>query len=239
MCWSFEASATLATLGFAATGYAAAKREPPALWVPLGYFSIMEGLQTYAYLVLNDCAQPGNQLVTYLSYLHICFQPFFINALSLHFIPQPVARRIAPWAYALCFASSLVMLTQLYPFSWAGQCLAGTALCGQRLCSVAGNWHIAWEIPSNDLLRNWWGVFPTYIVTAFTLPALYGSWRITLFHLVTGPIFAYALTGNMNEWPAVWCLLSVGLILLIVFPPIRRQLRVESWLWPRAWREAT
>ena len=62
------------------------------------------------------------------SYLHIVFQPFFINALSLHFIPAPVARKIAPWSYAACLMSCIAMLTQLYPFSWAGQCSPGSSL---------------------------------------------------------------------------------------------------------------
>jgi hypothetical protein len=236
MCWNFEASTTVAALGFAATGYAAYKREAPALWMPLGYFSVMEALQAYAYVVVNDCELPANQLVTYFSYLHIVFQPFFINALSLHFIPAPVARKIEPWSYAVCFMSCIAMLTQLYPFSWAGQCSPAAALCGPRLCTMSGNWHIAWELPTNGLLNTWPGAFPTYVLAAFVLPLLYGSWRITLFHLVTGPLFAYLLTGNLNEWPAVWCLLSVGLLLLIVAPPIRRKLYVDKWFWPEKWR---
>ena len=63
--------------------------------MPLGYVSVIEALQAYAYVVVNDCELPANQLVTYFSYLHIVFQPFFINALSLHFIPAPVARNCA------------------------------------------------------------------------------------------------------------------------------------------------
>jgi hypothetical protein len=236
MCWNIEASTTVAVLGFAATGYAAYKKEAPALWVTLGYFSIMEGLQVIGYKVVDNCALPENQLITYFSYLHIVFQPFFVNLISLHFIPSDVARRIAPWCYAICFASSIAMLTQLYPFTWAGHCVADAALCSPKLCTVSGEWHIAWGLPTNGILNSWWGTFPTYIFAAFVLPLAYGSWRVTLFHLITGPGFALALTRNMNEWPAVWCLLSVGLLLLVVAPPIRRRLFVEAWPWPRAWR---
>ena len=96
MCWNVEASTTVAALEFVATGYAAYRKEAPALWAPLGYFSIMEALQAYAYLVLNDCTAPVNQLVTYFSYLHIVFQPFFVNAISLYFIPAPVAQKSRP-----------------------------------------------------------------------------------------------------------------------------------------------
>jgi hypothetical protein len=235
LCWNLEVSIAAATLGFAASGYAVYKREAPALWMPLGYFSVMEALQAYGYGVVNGCHLPANQLVTYFSYLHIVFQPFFINMLSLHFIPATVAGMIRPWSYAVCFAASIAMLTQLYPFEWAGSCVPGTALCSQRLCTVSGTWHIAWGLPINGLL-HFWGPFPAYVLAGFIVPVLYGSWRITLFHLVTGPLFALVLTGNMNEWPAVWCLLSVGLLLLIVAPPIRRTLYVHRWPWPRSWQ---
>jgi hypothetical protein len=40
MCWNGEASAALASAGFATAGYLARKGEP--LWVPLAYFACME-----------------------------------------------------------------------------------------------------------------------------------------------------------------------------------------------------
>src|SRR5882757_4267919 len=103
MCWSGEASAVLAGIGLASTGYAAYKKEPFSLWISLGYFSLMEALQAYTYTVINQCSLPGNQIATLLGYLHIAFQPFFINAVSLHFIPDQARARIAPVVYSLCF----------------------------------------------------------------------------------------------------------------------------------------
>ena len=45
MCWSGEASAVVAAVGFTSTGYAAWRREPAPLWAALGYFSLMEVLR--------------------------------------------------------------------------------------------------------------------------------------------------------------------------------------------------
>lgn len=50
MCWSGEASATLATIGFASTAYVTYKGEDKAVWLPLAYFSAMELLQAFTYL---------------------------------------------------------------------------------------------------------------------------------------------------------------------------------------------
>jgi hypothetical protein len=233
MCWSGEASAVLAGVGLGSTIYAAWKREPTALWVTLGYFSLMELLQAFTYSVIDKCALPSNQIATLLGFLHITFQPFFINALALYFIPKHVAKKVAPWAYAVCAGSALFMILQLYPFEWAGHCTPGHSLCGPRLCSVHGNWHIAWQVPTNGM-GEWFTVppaksFPTYLLAAFITPMLYGSWRLTSYQAALGPGLSILLTNNLNERPAVWCLLSIGIMLLIVKSPLRRQLFVTKW----------
>jgi hypothetical protein len=244
MCWSGQASATLATVGILSTCYAAYKKEPPVLWMTLGYFSLMELLQAFTYTVINRCDIPSNQIATLLGYLHITFQPFFINALSLYFINQRVARKIAPAVYGACFFGAIFMLIQLYPFEWAGKCDPSRPLCGEVLCSVRGNWHIAWLVPTNGIgnalartqLPFIDSGFTGYVLAAFFLPMLYGSWRCTAYHFTFGTFLASVSTDNINEWPAIWCLFSIGLLLVVVKTPIRRWLYVNSWpLWPRSW----
>jgi len=228
MCWSGEASAALAAVGFAGSGYAFYKREPVVLCMSLAYFSLMEALQAFTYSVINHCDAPANQIATMLGYLHICFQPFFVIAVSLYFIPPAVARKVGPISYALCFANAVVMILRVFPFPWAGHCQPCDILCGDVLCSVRGSWHIAWEVPLNGI----WDNFPWYFLIAFGLPVLFGSWRFTLYHVITGPLLARMTTSNLNEWPAVWCLLSIGLLLIVVKTPIRQILFVRKfWLW--------
>ncbi len=59
MCWSGEASTLLASAGLITTGYAAYKKESKELWIPLGYFSLMEVLQAFTYSVINQCSVPS------------------------------------------------------------------------------------------------------------------------------------------------------------------------------------
>lgn len=218
MCWSGEASTAVATAGVICTLYAAYKKQPMALWMCLGYFSMMEALQAYTYSVIGHCTDPANQIATLLGYLHITFQPFFIMAVSLHFVHQSLAKKIAPWCYAVCFFCAIIMLIKLYPFPWGVECAPGRPMCGKLLCAVHGNWHIAWSVPVNGL----WDNISFYFLAAFITPLLFGSWRFTMYHFLAGPALSYATTQNMQEWPAVWCLFSFAFCFVAFETPVRR-----------------
>ncbi|MEM8833492.1 MAG: DUF5765 domain-containing protein [Pseudomonadota bacterium] len=212
----------------------------------LAYFTSMEILQAYTYKVINQCGLPQNQIATLLGYLHIAFQPFFINAISLYFVPQIVRQKIQFPVYFLCFVSTIIMIIQVYPFDWAGICHPDRPLCGEMLCSVDGNWHIAWDVPANAMGNAFQEMnlpsqgmasgYPTYIFVGLLLPFLYGSWRFTIYHYVMGPFLASLTTDNINEWPAVWCLLSIGFLLIVIKTPIRNYLHVRRFFWwPKKW----
>ncbi len=238
MCWSGEASAGLAIAGFASTAYFYHKGESKVLCSALAYFSLMELLQAYTYSVIDECQNPNNQIATFLGYMHIAFQPFFVNAVAMHFIPQAVKKRIGFAVYALCFAAATVFMMRIYPFNWANYCFETSyrlafapetkfnmPFCGEQICSFSGDWHIAWSIPANGS----YAMANAYVYAAFLLPLLYGSWKLVLYHIITGPLLAYLTTSNMNEWAAVWCLYSIGLLLLLIKTPIRYYLHVSNW----------
>ena len=245
MCWSGEASAAITVIGIGATAYAAYKKEPAALWLALGYFSLMELLQALAYSVIDQCSLPSNQIITLLGYLHIAFQPLFINLISMQFIPSDVRNKIQTPVYIVCFFSAIIMLLQLYPFEWAGQCKLEDILCAKQLCSVSGDWHIAWDIPLNGILNfivvdTWFsflGVLPSYHFAAFFLPLIYGSYKFTAFHLIAGPMIARLLTSNPNEVAAIWCLFSIAILLLVILRPLRNLMYVKSWWLWLIWKE--
>ena len=243
MCWSATASITMIGIGAVATGVTAARGEPRAIWLALGYFTIMEALQAVGYAVVDQCGTTSNEAITLLSYFHIVFQPFFINAFAMELVPGPVKARLRRAVYLCCAASSAMMLAQLYPFEWAGTCRLGESLCGAELCLVSGEWHIAWNIPYNGLLHPLADVlgfhsgFPTYMLVAFVVPLAYGAWRFVIFHALAGPILASFLTANPNEVPAVWCLFSIGIILMGLSPLIREQFKTTAWwVWPKSWQ---
>ena len=239
MCWSGEASGVLAAAGFATAAYVAHKGESKELWIPLTYFACMELLQAATYIYIDLCDAPPNQILTYFGYLHIAFQPFFANMVAMYFIPEAVKLKIRTAVYTICAIGAVAMLTKMYPFAWAGHCIPGIeGFCGTQVCSVSGDWHIAWQLPLNGLLSDYpgnpisfrWGLHAlTYILVAFCLPILYGSWRFVGFHYLVGPFISDILTRDPNEYAAVWCLFSIALCVSVIKTPVRRYLHVETW----------
>lgn len=230
MCWSMGVSVAMVAFGGAATAVTVRRRDPLAIPVTLGYFTLMEALQVAGYAVINECSSPVNQSVTLLSVLHIVFQPIFINAFAMTLVARPISDGMKVLVFSLCAASSVLMLLQLYPFEWAGSCAPGSNLCAERLCTVSGDWHQAWDVPFNGLMvpveaafGTGWG-FPSYILVAFALPLIYGAWRLVIFHALAGPIAAGLLTSNPNEVPAIWCLFSIAIITIALSPWFRRKM---------------
>jgi len=235
MCWSVEASAAMVVAGTVATGVAYRQKQAPAIWVALGYFTVMEGLQLAGYGVLDQCNTASNRTVTVLSYLHIAFQPLIINLFAMELVPEAVKQRMRIWVFGLCAVSAAIMLAQLLQINAFGQCVPGTPLCGEQFCTVSGSWHIAWDIPYNGLLVpferaiGFQSGFPSYMLAAFVLPLIYGAWRFVLVHLVSGPILAWTLTNDPNEMPAVWCLFSIAILFINLSPLVRRSVSTKTW----------
>ena len=240
MCWSVEASAAFVAVGSAATVVTYRRQMGAPIWATLAYFTVMEGLQVAGYAVIDACGTPANRTVTMLSYLHIVFQPIFINLFAMELVPAPVKQRMRRWMMACAGASAVVMVLQVLPVPGTGLCVPGTSLCGEAWCTVTGTWHIAWQVPYNGLLvplDQALGVrsgFPTYMATVFLLPLLYGAWRFVLMHVLLGPVLAWGMTGNPNEMPAIWCFFSIMILLIALSPAVRRTVSAETWWGVRA-----
>jgi hypothetical protein len=229
MCWSATASVSMVAIGGAAMAVSVLRKDPKAIWITLGYFTAMEGLQAAGYAVVDDCSNPANTSNTLLSYLHIAFQPLFLNAFAMAIAPAVVPRWKRGWVYGLAAIATAFMLLKLVPLERLGPCTPGSPLCGLQTCLISGDWHIGWMLPLNGMMEgigplfgfHLW--FPAYFLAVFALPLWYGAWRFSLLHLFIGPLLARSLTTNPNEQPAIWCLFSVGIILISLSPFIRKR----------------
>ncbi|WP_341366687.1 DUF5765 domain-containing protein [Yoonia sp. BS5-3] len=250
MCWSMGASLAMAGLGVGATGYLIVKGKPATLWAPMGFFTVMELLQAASYPVIGQCGHPVNETLSWASFVHITFHPLAFSLIYLAFLPSDFASRIKWPVVAVSLLAGLATLSMIYPFPGAGACDPRRMMCGENVCTYMGNLHLAWQFPLNGYGNSFrdngilWlardGLI-AYQLVVFYIPLLYGAWRLAAYFLVTGPLLARLLTDNVDEQPAIWCLLSVALLVAIITPPLRRFLTVkqEPWWVRRFWPAVT
>ena len=230
MIWEAHLSFILALAGIAGGIYNWQKNGPASLWMPLAFFGLMGALQDFSHEIANECGMPANQVATLLGYLHICFQPFFLNAAGLHFIDVRVARRIDLPVYTLCFTGLIIMLIQAYPINWAGHCERGSFMCGETLCALRDSWQLAYTLPLNQVQEQ----MPWLFICGIVLPLLYGSWRFITLYALTCPLLAYAVTQNSTEWPVLASILAIAFFwALNSYETLSQQLFVRRWL---GWR---
>ena len=110
-----------------------------------------------------------------------------------------------------------------------------------RAYMLKGNWEFVWQF-----LRDFFGTQPlwmlsghkyilglhaqAYILSAFCLPLIYGSWRVIGLLFIFGPLLASFSTHHMNEFVAVWNLYGLGLLLILTVPAFYPYLFVKKWI---------
>lgn len=235
MCWSEGATLAMVGIGAAAAGITARRGEPVAIPATLAFFAVMEALQWVGYQSVDRCDLGGNRWATILSYIHISLQPIFINAFGMAICAPMLSAKARRRVFLAAGAVSALLLFRMVAVEAIGPCLPGSTLCGPGWCTLTGNWHITWDMPLNNLF-GWlsggvfggWAAFPDYMLAVFVLPLFYGAWRLVLVHFALGPFLAYVLTDNPNEFPAIWCLFSVGLVLVALSPLVRRTIAPDA-----------
>ena len=264
LCWSGEASAVMATIGFIGATFEYRKAIKKDIVTgrseievdnylskhalrafTLFYFSLMELLQAWNYIYL-DSPGPLNSLGAFLGFLHISFQPLPTLWFILSFLPKSRRKYWFIKGTTIAFIACLIylmkgILNPSLPGCMATSCTPGTGLLdnlfgdGMVGCSVdmtyrsyPGEWHIAWQWVINSC---GWIFTSGYTFVAFFLPVLIGCYRIALYLFTLGPFLAYFLTGNSDEWAAIWCLLSIGFLTVAKVPFIEKFMTVkhESW----------
>lgn len=215
MCFSESISLLIGVCGLLSSAYFYIYLMNIYASIGIGYFALMEIIQFFQYRVINQCKNPYNQFLTILGYLHICFQPVFVNL----------------WLFA--FISTAPNFTFIYLSLFAGILLASRIffvkdeelcdglnepLCGKRTCAISGKRHIAWQVRLRAAGKYWFtpsiGLhFFMWVIPTLTLVQL----KPLLALLLTGPYMGFLLTKNIHEQPAIWCYTSIAQMFVTFF----------------------
>jgi len=170
------------------------------------YFAFMESLQALQYAVIDQCDNPYNQIFTLLGFLHLAFQPFFVN-LYLGTFMSKSQKKYLPLILALSFFGGIMMSNRLWMSEGDHPCTIGIQpMCGAKMCTFRGNVHLAWQMPMQHADQDYFTPGWTLHFVLFYLPTYaLGMYGHTIFLLLSGPFLGRALTSHQDEIPAIWC----------------------------------
>jgi len=229
MCFSIEMSAAFAVLMW--TYCLLWRKGPLEARLCIGYFAAMETLQAAQYTVVDQCDNPVNKVLTLLGFLHLAFQPFFVN-MYLSCFMNKAQKKYKQLCCALALFSG-VLLTNRFWKTWGDiDCTNNIEpLCGPKLCSFQGDVHIAWQMPMQHADQDYFtpGFF-THFFTFYLPTYAIGMWPYTVFLLASGPFLGRVLTSHQDEIPAIWCFFSIA---QVVFPMLHAYITKTSVFDPK------
>ena len=112
MCFGIEMSVVFAVSGLVISCFLKTSGMRFALYFPIAYFLIMEIFQSIQYYSISHNLHNLNVFITLLSYIHICFQPLFLNMFQYGYKNHD-DKTYVKVVYPLCILGSLSMLTRL------------------------------------------------------------------------------------------------------------------------------
>lgn len=154
--------------------------------------------------------------LTVLSWIHICFQPLFVNI----FMSKFSQNKNNYWniIFIICFLYGIYALTTLNEFDIQNDpdCITKNKkndFCSKHTTSYIGKYHIAYKFNrDNDIL-----FFPIIYLILMFIPTLFTNSRILgiIWGLFIGLIYIFFNNIGEGEKAAIWCFLSI-----IFFLPI-------------------
>jgi len=185
------------------------------------YFFLMEFLQAIQYSFIDRCDDPMNKVLTVLGYLHVCFQPFFLNLIISGTNPHPDKQLEFRFVLKLTLLGGILMVSRFLlspytPIPYRSEC-STEWMRGDKLCTYSGNVHLAWTVPAYE--ASYLASSPNLHFTLMFFPFFIIDYRLIISGIIlmlTGPILSMYITDNFHEQPSIWCFFSISQICCMV-----------------------
>jgi len=246
MCFSQEMSFFFAAVGLGLAGYIHYYTENTKLAIGVFWFFLMEFLQGWQFFWIDQCDHPMNQFLTFIGFVHICYQPFFTHIINSALSKNPKIQQQYTVILRLCLLGGTMLLARYFlaPFAnvvissdygdWAkiepasGSCRTQEWLRGETLCTYKGTHHLAWSVPMYD--PTYWS--PAASIHSFLMfaPFFVMKWNMVIqgiFLWLAGPFMSSFITDNLQEQASIWCFASIAQIGIMLF--LIRETLILKW----------
>jgi hypothetical protein len=168
--------------------------------------NFMELIQYLQYFYIDDCEHVMNTMLTMVAYVHICFQPWMLTHFLTGCVQGNYSRELA-FTKKLCLLTAALLLARLFVVYDVCD-PTKMQMCGKQFCTYSGKYHLAWTFRFADPSI---GSTPTWHIHLFMCwaPALVLRCYTMLIPNIISCLIPFLLIEDINESPAVWCILCV------------------------------
>lgn len=226
MCFTPKVSFSLFLVGavMAALSYRTPSLRRRHVHVLLGFYTLMELLQTIQYGSVNNC-NGHNRFFTNVAYVLVIVQPLLWNTVFYLQAPAPY-KPVFRVAIALCavwIAASVYSRLAYNPKTAKDECgfFNHSKTCTYRDKETS---HLYWRWTAahlGDVSPNYFMFLCIWFVPALLVPGT----RFTSTMIAAGALFAYAVTrmygSTIQEFPSVWCLMSIPLFMITIYEALK------------------
>ena len=174
--------------------------------LPLLFLSLKDLIQYFLYKYKNN--KKINNILTTLSWVHISFQPLFVNIFMSHFSKHQsqtwITIFIASTIYALYNLTTLEELDIQNDDNCVNR--HNDDYCASDTLSYMGKYHIAYrfERDANTVITDW-----LYVLLTFVPGILLSGSMGTLWAIFATSLFIIFKDVGAGEKAAIWCFLSI------------------------------
>eukprot|EP00041_Stephanoeca_diplocostata_P028457 m.807710 g.807710 ORF g.807710 m.807710 type:complete len:310 (-) comp23380_c0_seq1:2352-3281(-) len=235
MCFSKEMSMTFSILGLLMSIWVYKRTSNLQLAIGVFYFFLMEFLQYFQYLFIDDCDNQWNKVLTVLGYLHICYQPYFTHIINSALTKsERVLTMYVPILRLCLIGGTCLFLRWVATYyieereHFSDDVKSTEWLRGETLCTLNGKYHLAWSVPMIDVsyyvpsaaIHSFLMFAPFFVVKSNMLVQGFFLW-------MTGPYLAAYITDNLMEQASIWCFFSIAQIGFMLY--VIRDVLILHW----------
>lgn len=178
------------------------------LFFPLYFLGLKDLFQVFLYLFNHN--DYYKYIFSILSYIHICFQPLFVNILFSYFSKSTVFFNINYWymIFNALFVFGLYQLTNLDVFDVNNDglyCKDKTSdFCSDKNSSYIGKYHVGYKFKTKYK-------YSIFFIIFMIVPALFTKSYILSIIWLFFIILIFLLFSKLRdgERGAIWCMLSI------------------------------
>jgi hypothetical protein len=200
-------------------------RIPSRITLATGFLAIKELIQVLLYHHLDNGCTDVNKYLTAAAWIHISFQPLFMNLFISAFSATP---KLYDVPLMLCFIYAVVNMFRLREIGGQNtkQCIPDdSTLCRPVTCSKAGKHHVAYGFALNsaDVSIHTPSLF-AYFLLSFAPAFIIGDW---LFGVINASVAIMSFTLNTHdagEAAAIWCVNAMWIAFFAIYYILKNRL---------------